>query len=125
MKPEVPDTRWGGCRRGVPSRSTNFDNFIFKWGNLVHFEGLIMCFRPLSLLRSFDEFGMGGTPGAYVCTPPLMATGLCTLSEHFPNMPLSVNVRCRNRPKMVFVFLVQGEKCWGGGQMILCPPSHF
>ena len=28
MKPEVPDTRWGGCRRGVPSRSKTFDNFI-------------------------------------------------------------------------------------------------
>ena len=29
-----------------------------------------------------------------------------------------------NWPKVVLLFLVQGEKCvWGGGDMALCPPS--
>ena len=56
--------------RGVPSRS-NFDNCIFKWCNLVHFEGFIMCFRPLTLLGSFEEFGIEGGGGGPSCDPTL------------------------------------------------------
>ena len=61
MKADVFEPKMG---RGVPSRSNNFDNFLFKWCNLAHFEGLIMCFRPLSLLGSFDEFGRGVHPAS-------------------------------------------------------------
>ena len=68
MKADVFVRKMG---RGVPSRSKNCDSFIFKWCNLVHFEGVIMCFRPLTLLGSFEEFGIGGGGrGGGPVTPP-------------------------------------------------------
>ena len=60
MKADVSVRKMG---RGSPFRSTNFDDFIFKWCNLAHFKVLFMCFRPLTLLGSFDEFGIGGGHG--------------------------------------------------------------
>ena len=95
MKPEVPDTRWEGCRRGVPSRSKNFDNFIFKWCNLVHFElGLIMCFRPLTLLGSagmnLELRGGGGWP--HPVTPPF------PMPMHFEDVLIMKHDLCGNVP---------------------------
>ena len=69
MKADVFVRKMG---RGVPSCSNNFDNCIFKWCNLVHFEGFVMCFRPLTLLGSFEEFGIeGGEWGDGPCDPTL------------------------------------------------------